>query len=96
MKKVCISCGEEKELNRFDKRKKSKDGYRNQCRTCVYIKRKKRFESLPEEEKNKRIEKKRLARKKYVQKNKNNPEFKIGCLGKIMVYITVNSIMDGI
>lgn len=76
MKKVCISCGEEKELNRFDKRKKSKDGYRNQCRTCMYIKRKKRFESLPEEEKNKRREKKRLACKKYVQKNKNNPEFK--------------------
>lgn len=76
MKKICIKCKEEKDLNKFDKRKKSKDGYRNQCRTCMYIKIKERFESLPTELKNKIKEEKRLVNRKYRQKNKNNPEYK--------------------
>jgi len=38
--KICSDCGEEKELEMFSKRKISKNGYRNQCRTCCNLQRK--------------------------------------------------------
>ena len=51
--KVCIKCGEEKELKDFYKNKTTKDGYANACKSCVkkyerskYVKREK--EVLPE------------------------------------------------
>lgn len=34
MKKFCIKCGIEKDISLFDKRKTSKDGYRNDCKDC--------------------------------------------------------------
>lgn len=34
MKKICNICGIEKDINDFYKRKKSKDGYRNDCKEC--------------------------------------------------------------
>jgi hypothetical protein len=34
MKKFCIKCGIEKDINLFSKRKISKDGYRNDCKDC--------------------------------------------------------------
>lgn len=35
--KVCIKCGEEKEISFFSERKDSKDGYRNICKECRNI-----------------------------------------------------------
>lgn len=32
--KVCLSCDQVLDINRFNKRKSSKDGYRNQCKDC--------------------------------------------------------------
>lgn len=34
MKKFCIKCEIEKDINLFNKRKTSKDGYRNDCKDC--------------------------------------------------------------
>lgn len=34
MKKICIKCNNEKEINFFPKRKTSKDGHRNECVEC--------------------------------------------------------------
>lgn len=66
--KKCICCNEIKEYKMFDKRKKSKDGYRNQCMSCLYEKRKKRFENLTEDKK----EEHRLKRNELTRKyNKN-------------------------
>jgi len=76
MKKICIKCKEEKNLDRFDKRESSKDGYRNQCRNCMYIQRKEKFESLSIEMQNKIKERKRISNRKYRKKNKNRPEYK--------------------
>lgn len=64
MEKVCIICKQEKELNKFDKRIKSKDGYRNQCRNCLYKKRKNNILSLTNEQMEEvRIRKNELNRK---------------------------------
>ena len=49
MEKICIKCQEKKELNKFDKLRKSKVGYRNQCRTCLYEKGKDRILNLTNE-----------------------------------------------
>ncbi len=38
--KVCIDCNMEKEYKDFFKRKDNKDGYRNNCKSCHYIKNK--------------------------------------------------------
>ena len=46
MEKICTKCEEKKELNCFDKRKKSKDGYRNQCIKCLTKMFKSRIEKL--------------------------------------------------
>ena len=59
MEKICIKCEEKKELNKFDKRNKSKDGYRNQCKDCLYKKRKDKFLNLTNDEKEKFIIKKK-------------------------------------
>lgn len=39
--KKCSSCGIEKELSKFYKRKASKDGHRSNCKSCVAIYKKK-------------------------------------------------------
>lgn len=36
--KICIKCKEEKDFIDFPKRKDSKDGYRNSCKMCEFIK----------------------------------------------------------
>ena len=64
MEKICIKCEEKKELNKFDKLRKSKDGYRNQCRTCLYEKGKDRILNLTNDERDKvRIKRNELSRK---------------------------------
>ena len=69
--KKCICCNEIKEYKMFDKRKKSKDGYRNQCMSCLYEKRKKRFENLTEDKKvEHRLKRNELTRK--YNKNKSS------------------------
>ena len=51
MTKICIKCEKEKELKEFRKRKKSKDGYGNQCNPCLNDIAKIRHNNLIEEEK---------------------------------------------
>lgn len=64
MEKICIKCQEKKELNKFDKLRKSKVGYRNQCRTCLYEKGKDRILNLTNDERDKvRIKRNELSRK---------------------------------
>jgi len=41
--KICTKCKEEKELINFSKRKDSKDGYKNQCKICFGIIKKKYY-----------------------------------------------------
>lgn len=41
--KKCITCNKEKPLNEFPKRKDSKDGYRNECKECVKIRKRKEY-----------------------------------------------------
>jgi len=43
--KICTKCKEEKELINFSKRKDSKDGYKNQCKICFGIIKKKYYEN---------------------------------------------------
>jgi hypothetical protein len=73
--KKCINCNEEKDLDRFDNRKKSKDGYRNQCKECLYKKSILRKNSLSEEKK----EEKRIERNKRNRnyRNKRSAESKL-------------------
>jgi hypothetical protein len=75
MEKICTKCEEKKELNCFNKRKKSKDGYRNQCIKCLTKMFKSRIEKLSEEEKIEYRTKKR-ERSKLYQKSINK-ELKI-------------------
>ncbi len=35
MKKTCVKCGDTKDISEFNKRKDSKDGYRNDCIICT-------------------------------------------------------------
>lgn len=75
--KICIVCENKKELKEFDKRVKSKDGYRNQCKKCIYEKRSNRDKKLTNEEiENRRLRKNQL-RRKYWKNNIDNPEFKL-------------------
>ena len=76
MKKICKICKEEKELNYFGKRKKSKDGYRNQCLKCLTNQAKYRIENLSDCEKNKLRIRKNELRRIYWKETQQNPESK--------------------
>lgn len=75
MEKICIKCEEKKELNKFDKREKSKDGYRNQCIKCLTKMAKSRIEKLSEEDKISYRSKRRERDKLY--KKSINKELKL-------------------
>lgn len=45
MNKICIDCGETKELSSFTKNKKRKDGHCSRCRECKNIKDRKIYRS---------------------------------------------------
>jgi hypothetical protein len=77
MEKICIKCEEKKELDKFDKREKSKDGYRNQCIKCLTNISKNRIEKLSEEEKIEYRKKRRERGKKYRENNMENEEFRL-------------------
>lgn len=77
MSKVCIKCKFEKDIKDFDERKKSKDGYRNQCRKCIYEKRSKRFETLVDTKKEEIRISKNERNRKYRKSKSENPEFKL-------------------
>ena len=74
MTKICIKCEKEKELKEFRKRKKSKDGYGNQCNPCLNDIAKIRHNNLSEEEKKQKRIRKNERNKEYL---KSNPEFKL-------------------
>ena len=71
--KFCINCNIEKELSDFDKRK---NGYRNQCRVCLHIKRKERYERLPEEEKE----------KIRINRNERNRNYRMNISKETLIY----------
>ena len=77
MTKICIRCEKEKEFNEFSKGKKSKDGYRNQCKACLNDLAKIRFDNLSEEEKNRRRAIKNQINRKFWENNIDDPEFKL-------------------
>ncbi len=77
MTKVCIVCEEEKSLDRFDKKETSVDGHRNQCRNCLYEKRKERFEILTTEQKEEYKIIRNEKSKKYLEGRKKDPEYKL-------------------
>lgn len=72
MKKVCIKCNVEKNIDQFGKRKVSKDGYRNDCKDCN--REYKRIWSLKKYEDNKEIfrERAKLWRQNNPDKIKEN------------------------
>jgi hypothetical protein len=72
MKKTCIHCDEEKDLELFSKRKSSKDGYRNICKSC------KNIQSLPSIKKWQENNKEKLQQ---IHRNyrKNNRELYRNC-----------------
>jgi len=76
MKKVCIRCNREKELIEFNKIKKSIDGHRNQCRTCLNELAKIRSDNLSEEEKERRRMKKNKRSREFFKNNIDNYEFR--------------------
>ena len=77
MEKICTKCEEKKELNKFDKLKKSKDGYRNKCMVCMRQMSKIRYESLSSEEKERRELIKKERNKIYWSVNMKDQEFKL-------------------
>jgi hypothetical protein len=77
MAKICIVCEKEKELKEFDKKKTTLDGYRNQCKQCLYKKRKDRFLLLTDSEKEEYRSKSNERKRKYWKNNIEDPEFKI-------------------
>ena len=77
MAKICIVCEKKKELKEFDKKKSALDGYRNQCRSCLYEKRKERFQLLTNEQKEEHRLKKIERNKKYWRRRIEDPEFKL-------------------
>ena len=77
MVKICIVCEKEKELNEFGKRKKSKDGYGNQCKPCLNDLAKIRLNNLSDEEKKRRKIIKNKINRKFWENNIEDPEFKL-------------------
>jgi hypothetical protein len=57
--KVCSKCKQEKELDDFPKRKKSKDGYNNNCKKCEYELSKKSYYKLSKKRNQYLIERRR-------------------------------------
>lgn len=71
-KKICSKCEEEKDVCEFNKRKDSKDGYRNECKICWYLKNQsyiKRHPQKKQEYNNKWISKNTDYNKKYYKNN---------------------------
>jgi len=66
--RICNQCGEEKELDKFYKRKDTKDGYRNNCKDCHNLNTKKGTEKYQQKESSK--EKARIWNEKYWNENK--------------------------
>lgn len=66
--KVCKRCGETKDISNFNKDSKMKDGYRNQCNSCVNERRQERYSD--------NIEKMRSQQKVRDSKRNKNPERK--------------------
>lgn len=77
MAKICIICEKEKELKEFDKKKTTLDGYRNQCKKCLYKKRQERFLLLTDAEKEEYRIKSNERKRKYWKNNIEDPEFKL-------------------
>ena len=71
MNKICNVCNVEKDISNFSKRKDSKDGYRNICKSCNMQKRTGYFKEyyLTNKDKNKEYYKKHS--KEYWEQNKN-------------------------
>ncbi len=77
MAKICIVCENKKELKEFDKKKTTLDGYRNQCKICLYKKRNERFLLLTDLEKEEYRIKSNERNKKYRKNKADDPEFKL-------------------
>jgi hypothetical protein len=77
MAKICIRCEKEKELNEFGRGKKSKDGYRNQCKTCLNELNKTRLDNLSDEERKRRRIAKTQINIRYLRNNIEDPDFKL-------------------
>lgn len=77
MTKICIRCEKEKEFSEFSRGKKSKDGYRNQCKTCLNELAKIRLGNLSEEEKKRRRIIKNQINRRYLRNNIEDTEFKL-------------------
>jgi len=62
--KICIKCGEEKSLTSeyWNKKKTSKDGYRNECKTCM-----KEYQAINYKKNKQKLQ---VAGKKYYKENK--------------------------
>jgi hypothetical protein len=67
-KKICTKCLIEKDINEFYKRESSKDGFRKECKKCLYIYCKKRLILKGDEYKEKIKLEERIKRK-------NNPSY---------------------
>jgi hypothetical protein len=77
MAKICIICEKEKELKDFDKKKSTLDGHRNQCKDCLYKKRRERFQLLTDFEKEEYRIKSNERSKKYWKNNIEDVDFKL-------------------
>lgn len=77
--KKCITCGEEKDLFLFQKRKDSKDGYRNECKDCkeccnIRAKKYREYEDRSEYQKQHYLKNKERINKRHKKHYENNKE----------------------